>query len=477
MILGAGILVRVVVFLQNRSLFLDEVNLARNIADRSITGLFSPLDHQQYAPPLFLLLEKLNWLLVGSSELVLRFWPLIMGIAALYLLYRLLIDQLGKTLPAVMLLWLFAFSQVYIRYATELKQYSTDMAVSTMLIYLAIRYPLNRHWFPWMGIGSVAVWLSMPSVFILAGIGCYWLVSYLKDRSGTPFTRIVVTTGIWLLSFSFYYWLILRHDVGRPGLLAYHQQYFWPLLPTTNEEWQRLGILITDLLGTLSGHTVPALAFGGIGLSAGLISLWRSNRSMLLLLLLPVVLCLLASGLGKYSLIQRLSLFMMPALGLLLGLGWQYLWQRPRHWGKWMAVLLFLTVLPLRKGVEYFFRPLPGEDMRSLLLQLNEQIQHGDHLWIDHNARPAFTWYTSYAPLPVDRVRQADRIFSTWNGTAEEELAGNITISGSTWLLFSHLVSETNRQEMQQDLEGARKVFGAPDEVLQFSGVAAIRFK
>ncbi len=49
---GAG--VRVAVYLQNRSFFLDEANLARNIAERSLGDLTQPLHYEQFAPLVFL---------------------------------------------------------------------------------------------------------------------------------------------------------------------------------------------------------------------------------------------------------------------------------------------------------------------------------------------------------------------------------------------------------------------------------------
>lgn len=459
------------VYLQNRSLFLDEANLARNIADRSLWGLFTPLDHQQYAPPLFLALEKLNWLLFGSAEQALRWWPLVMGCLSLYLMYRFLNEQIGKTVPAIMILWLFAFSQVYIRYSTELKQYSTDMAVSTTLIWLATALPFRKNWYYWIVIGGVAVWLSMPSVFVLAGIGMYWSYPYLKQRPDASLVKIIATSSCWLLFFGTYYWLILRHDVGRPGLVAHHQGHFWPLLPDTAEEWKRLWELSLELLGTLSGHTVPALLFGSLGLLAGIYVLYRQNRPMLLLLAAPVLLCLLASGLGKYSLMQRLSLFMMPLLGLLLALGWTSVWQQRSVWMKWLAALLFLPAFFLQKGSEYFFYPLEQEEIKPLLLELNTKLQPGDRLWIDHNAQPVFRWYLDYDPVNVDRIRQAEQFPSAWDGIAGEELP-----SGPVWLIFSHLVSELNRREMMEDLESMQRRFGKPKQEIRYSGVAAFRF-
>ena len=68
-------LVRFAVYLQARDLFLDEVNVARNLYERNFTSLLHVLDYEQYAPPLFLWFSKINTLLFGYSELALRLFP------------------------------------------------------------------------------------------------------------------------------------------------------------------------------------------------------------------------------------------------------------------------------------------------------------------------------------------------------------------------------------------------------------------
>src|SRR5881392_4485369 len=58
-LIALGIVLRLARYLANRSLWLDEVLLARNILDRSFTGLLAPLDLNQAAPIGFLMLQKL----------------------------------------------------------------------------------------------------------------------------------------------------------------------------------------------------------------------------------------------------------------------------------------------------------------------------------------------------------------------------------------------------------------------------------
>ena len=479
LILLLGLLLRIVVYFQNRSLFLDEANLARNIAELSWEACFAPLHYQQYAPPLFLLLEKINWIIFGPSELSLRFWPLIMGCLALVGIYFLLRKIAGTGWLSLFVFYLFAFSQVYIRYSTELKQYSTDMAVTTALIWAAVQYVPNdrKGWLLWAVLGSLSIWLSMPSVFILAGVGCYFLWIRQKERMLSIQSLLLLGT-LWLANFGLYYYLILGNDLQKSELLSYHQTYFWPLWPHSAADWQQLYQIIQSLSGTLIGHTFIALLIALPGGIWGLFYLGKKHTELLCLLFTPIVLCLVASGLGRYSLMERLSLFMMPLAGLILAQGLVVLNRQISAWARWILAACCLLILPLRKGLEYFFVPFQYEEMRALLLDLHQEIEATDLIWIDHYAAPAFRWYTAYDPLPVNLVSSpANLVYNSWNGIAFEELKIPAAKSGQIWLVFSHLVSEQNREEMRRDLKSVQDHWGAPHRELHHPGVMLFGWK
>ena len=66
-IIGFGILIRLIQYLYNRSLWADEAVLALNIVNRSYLELLQPLDYDQAAPIGFLLVEKLAVQLFGNN--------------------------------------------------------------------------------------------------------------------------------------------------------------------------------------------------------------------------------------------------------------------------------------------------------------------------------------------------------------------------------------------------------------------------
>ncbi len=137
-ILILGVILRVTQYLINRSLWYDEALLALNILHHPFSETFQPLRYHQGAPIGFLLLEKLAVVLAGKSEMGLRIIPLIAGISALFLFWyvaRLYVSP--KAVPVALLL--FALCPALVYYSSEVKQYSSDVAVTLVLLWMASR--------------------------------------------------------------------------------------------------------------------------------------------------------------------------------------------------------------------------------------------------------------------------------------------------------------------------------------------------
>src|SRR5262245_55275335 len=84
-VFGLGVALRVITYLLNRAMWLDEGMLRRNVVDVPVFDFSEPLKSDQLAPLGFLLVERLLAHLVSSRNYVLRFLPLAAGLAALEL--------------------------------------------------------------------------------------------------------------------------------------------------------------------------------------------------------------------------------------------------------------------------------------------------------------------------------------------------------------------------------------------------------
>ena len=87
-IIAVGVALRLVIFFQNRNLIIDEANIVRNLADRGFAGLTHPLKYEQYAPPVFLWIEKAVSIIAGYGEKAMRFYSLVCGAGVLLVFYK-----------------------------------------------------------------------------------------------------------------------------------------------------------------------------------------------------------------------------------------------------------------------------------------------------------------------------------------------------------------------------------------------------
>jgi len=472
-ILLAGVVVRLKVYLENRSLFLDEANLARNIVERPLSGFFTALDYQQYAPPLFLSTAKGAVSLLGPSEFGLRLVPLLASLGTIWMVF--LLAQKIISFPWVRLIPIFlsCFSYEMLRYGTECKQYSLDAFGCAALIYLALRWPPDKMttswWLWWATIGSIAIWFTMPVVFVLAGIGCYYGFPFLRKQQYQILPALILVIASWLVSFGCYYWFLLRPNISSEYLNTYHQAYFLPLWPTNSTEWSTWSSLLLSLFRNAAGYTVLSYVVSIPLFLWGVVVLIRRDKAHIWLFGLPILACLVASGLEQYSLLPRLTLFMIPLFGLLMAIGTDNLWSR-RRWTPWLFTILWLPVLPLSGGMVYLALPLEVENTREILKTCMDSPP-GDLVYVHHEGVPAATYYRDYHPDSL-AFRQKPMYLSHWDETPGTLSNQDIE---TAWIVYTHLINANTRSEMNRQLEITASV-GTLGDTITDTGAKGVFF-
>ena len=136
-------------YIADRSLWFDEALLALNIINRSFSGLAQPLDYNQGAPLGFLLMQKLLTLLLGNADYVLRIFPLICGLFSFWAIYALAKRIFVERAAIIAAVVLFALSDRFIYYSSEVKQYSSDAFICLLLLQVIARIldrnPFNQN--------------------------------------------------------------------------------------------------------------------------------------------------------------------------------------------------------------------------------------------------------------------------------------------------------------------------------------------
>ena len=409
LVLGLGLLLRVVVWAQQRSIVLDEANLLHNYADKTYGQLFQPLDYEQYAPPLFSVIVKFCIQTLGNNELAARLFPLLCSMATVVLFRRLCLRWLPGPF-ACLALGFVAFGQIFIDYATECKQYATDGFVVLGLLevaHWALRRPLtNRLALGMAGLGMVAVWLSMPAIFALAGIGLWWLVQRLRQHDTPAVLRIAGIGACWVGSFLLYFFLLLNTSAKLSNLQTFHQDYFLAFPPRSGAQLRLLGSQLSLMADRAIGKTVLALILAAVGFGVGVWQFLKARGEGVWFFLFPIGACLAASALHYYSLVPRLTLFFLPLVVLVVFKGIAALATGRVAF----PLLLLLSVLVLlnQQRLPNLVKPFYGDyaEVRDGLRYIARHQQPADKVYMNYNVAPIAQYYQAYhtPPIPLKSV-------------------------------------------------------------------------
>ncbi len=467
-----GLVFRLRSFAANRSFWIDEAMLARNVVDRTFAELAQPLDYNQGAPLGFLYVEKALESL-RNRDYVLRLFPLLSGCLSLLLMYRLLSDW-GASPSDLIALALFAVGGRLIYYTTELKQYSSDVLVALLLYLAAVPLLTKRatakHW-GLLAFGGIAgVWFSHPALFALASLGLILALQYARDREWNHLWLIGLVGLAWSLDIALLYLVSLRHLAASTELTDFWRAFFMPLPPWRNLPW--LGSAMRQLFVDPVGLSVPlvglSLAVGGVVLL--LKRRWQWGCAVLL----PLLMALLASGFHKYPFGSRMLLFAIPGLLIAIAEGLEgvrlALWRiRPLAMGVWLALALVLVWGPAAAAVDDFVQPSMGEHIKPAMTYLQVHRQPGDTIYVYYGAYHAYKYYA-----PIYGLDDSGAILGISSRADPQQYIQDIHAlagKGRVWLLFSHVHTGSAGNEETFLLEHLDKA-GTREEQMELPGAS-----
>jgi len=401
-LLVAGAALRLWQYAGNPALWMDELAIAHNLMTRSVVGLVSaPLDDSQIAPPGFLVVSRALVVAFGSSEYVLRLFPLLCSLAALPFQMRIARRVLAPA-AAVLAVALFALSGAVAVFAAEAKQYASDVLVIVLLTDLALQWletPTRRRLLGLTVAGMVGVWFSQPAVLVLVGLGLALLLSADSSQRRALVPMLLLWAVLSGLS------VIYARARMSSGLMAFMNWFWregfmpWPTQSAGDVLWP-LGAVrgVFDLLLDFPWPTLYCgLALAGVG------SLLLRRRASALVLLLPVGVTLAAAVAHAFPFSIRVVLFVVPPLLVFVAEGAWCL-------GK-------LVRLPVLERVAPFAAALPPivalarnppvwrfDDVRPVLAELQRQRQSGDVIYVYYPSWQAVRFYGPRYGLPLESV-------------------------------------------------------------------------
>jgi len=429
-----GLALRLFHFFYDRSLWMDEVYLSTSLVKLNYNKLISgPLYYQQKAPILFLLATKFVVDLFGNKEIFLRIIPLISGMISMFLFIP-VAKYFLKNFALLLAIAIICLSPALTYHSVEIKQYSTELLGTVLSLYLYIRlkdkFDLKNLIF-WGFSGAFILWFSYSSIFILGGIGIGLTLLYLMRKNWNHLFFSLVPFSIWLISFSINY-LIFTHKHAESEWIAYwFRAYdnFMPFPPKSISDlkWFAMNIYrMLDyplgLLWNFNGFTanqnlnmilkMPFLPL--IFLFTGIYIVFKRKLFELTVLIVPIVLMFLASGMELYPLTERFWVFIAPIFILFIAKGYEVISFYFKT--KWMSILLVVLIMlgPAVQSAQSIFQPdgfyvHKKSFQREALTYLNENYHTGDAVYIYWNNLPGYRLYNEIYNFRYKAIEGKDR--------------------------------------------------------------------
>ncbi|MEM9005405.1 MAG: hypothetical protein AAGE59_18010, partial [Cyanobacteria bacterium P01_F01_bin.86] len=299
-------------------------------------------------------------------------------------------------------IFLFAIQGYIVYFANEVKPYSWDVAIALLLFMaitgLAAIKPTFKQQLTAALVGIVSIWLSFPSIFVIAGVEAVNIIKLQLWQASRQtikdfFVRRLPLYSAWIISFCSLYFLIIRKTLSDTGLsdswAGRYPNNLWDI------SW------LVDSMGRFFyrplGFHGPADGVAIVAFITGCILLYRSAKLRLLYLSSPLLVTLLAAFLHKYPFRDRLILFLTPFTLILLSKGivfWLVRWKKkPRILGLISFIMaITLLLMPLKRSLHGMMVPtsLHFDHVRPTIQYIDTHWQAGDKLYVLPGAQLQF---------------------------------------------------------------------------------------
>ncbi|HXY62286.1 MAG TPA: hypothetical protein VEJ22_05075, partial [Nitrospirota bacterium] len=339
-------------------------------------------------------------------------------------------------------LGLFALSPRLIYYSSELKQYSTDVVMTLLLLFIVPECLEERpkpRAFVALGVaGSFAIWISHPTLFVSAGILLTLGLAFALRKDSYRLLWVIGIGGLWTINLVLIYLISLQYLTANNTLLNFWSRGFAPLPPWSNFTWyyEALGGMLHDPAGLpMSAITVSLLLLGVLSYA---LRRWQLTFA----LLVPFLLTLIASAFRNYPFSGRLLLFLIPLLLLLLAEGVERVRvsllrvNRPMAFVVSAFLVVYLFYDPVIVTYKRLRSPPMGEHIKPLLARVSRDRLGADSIYVYYGAGPAFEFY---APL-YGFARNDYILGSSARNDPDKYLRDIDKLKGGrrVWFVFSH---------------------------------------
>jgi hypothetical protein len=423
-------------FIFNRSLWLDEACLSLNIINKGFVDLTNPLDYNQVAPVGFLFIEKILVLIFGKNEYALRIFSLISFLTSIPFFYLLSYKLTKNKTIALISTSIFSINYRLLFYSSEVKQYSTDVLITVIFLYLFINLQLNKDkgLFVYAIFGSIALWFSNVSIVILFVTGVYHFYAEVYKKHNYKCLMFLL---LWGISFLIYYKLLIYNHPTTEFMKSYWAYSFLPFNIFSSDfyhfiYWANI-IIYGSSLGFGPFWPIPLI----ISSFAIIYTLKHQNYTLLYLCLSPIIVHLLLSGFKLYPFETRFILYIIPLIILIYSIGLCQLFNFVKmKIPKLPKPLLIIPVLIMFYPIHHQGFPIQEEEIKDSMHYIKKNIKKDELIYVYYSAYRAFQFYNETGIININNPIVIGTSSHNENVKYTNEL---LNLNGKTWLLFSHV--------------------------------------
>ncbi|WP_048150037.1 glycosyltransferase family 39 protein [Methanolacinia paynteri] len=369
------------------SLWLDEASTL-GFAEKSLSGIWESTASGEFNPPLFYYMEHFV-IGAGVNEFTLRFIPALLGaltVPVFYLLGREVSGKAGGIVAAALLV----FSSFHIYYSQEARAYAPMLFFFSIALisYLYAMRGSGTKWWALFGLFSaLAFWMHFY-VFIAIGIIIIHALiarrEEIRKNASETLKPLIIALGLFI--------------IASLPLIAVTVGLF--LKRTASEPtWGLSGLnVITQTILMISGSSILPLVILIILALCGLFAVWRSDRSMFLLLVLSLVLPFIASMLlsARIPMSPRYMIYLLPFYFMAVS-GCLLLFPKSIDMKKVAAVFIAVILVINLPALAGYYTSYSKNDWRGFAGALDEITNEGDAIVVlpGYMSQPLGYYYSS----------------------------------------------------------------------------------
>lgn len=405
----------------NDGLWLDEAWVANSVLAPSISEMLYYDKWVQTTPPLLLLLIRTAIAFLGTKEVTLRLVPWLAGLLSV-LMVALVLRRSFRFPLALLGITFFATNYWALKYAQQVKQFSTDLLVSCLfltVIWIMLESGRNRRlYWTLAGLGTIGIFLSYDAVFWFpaAIIVVLLMPSHAGKNDRLWYQNILRIDSLFLpllygTSFATLYFLFVIPN-RDPGLLTFWRNAFLGnagLVQSMFRFIQNISELLFPREAGLApiSNALMVLCLGGI--FRAIIGAARNDRrafQLLLVFFLPIVTSVIVGFARQYPLLNytRFVIWILPALVVVVIYAVEPLWifierllQRTLSLRAVEIMVAVLCILYAMTNMWFLKQhPQSREEVREAVEYLRDRMGPADSLFVHGANEQQFIFYTRH---------------------------------------------------------------------------------